>query len=141
MRRVVSILLLEIAAAGLAVLKWMGGVRTDEAKYFLNIPYPHPPLVRTMLHWTVLLPGAELVWRVVFATLLFQGVWLLWRSGRAFPRGLRILLAGAWLTSAATILQTGTVMMAPLTALFGLVLVCHLHRNWSAARCLLLALL
>ncbi len=115
--------LLELYALALAVVQLPGGVRTDEAKYLLSIPYPHPPLLRTLFASLSWMPYQELFWRFVIASAVVQAVWLLWDLGYVFPRPKRLALASSWLFSAAVVLQAGTVMMAPLTALFGLVCV------------------
>jgi len=46
MRKLIAAVALQIYALLLAGVQLLGGVRTDEAKYLLNIPYPHPPLAR-----------------------------------------------------------------------------------------------
>ncbi|MBI3331459.1 hypothetical protein HYZ99_00690 [Candidatus Peregrinibacteria bacterium] len=135
MRRLIAIAALEVHAL---LLAWMqslgGGVRTDEAKYLLNIPYPQPPLARTVLGWTEGLAFQEILWRVIFATLLIQAVWLVWDIGRNLSREHRFILAAGWLLSTSVLFQAGTVMMAPLTALFGLLFVwLALNRSPSAS--------
>lgn len=107
----------------LASLQMHFGVRTDEAKYLLDIPYPHPPLARFVFS---LLDGwayQELFWRVVLATLVIQAVWLVADMARPLGKTARLAAASCWLLSAAVIVQAGTVMMAPLTALQALVFV------------------
>lgn len=120
--RFFSVIGLTLLAALLAFLQWKIGVRTDEAKYLLDIPYPHPPLIRTVLSWTETLPFQELLWRFLFALLLVHGVWLAISLVPSLSPSRRLALAVAWLGSSALLLQAGTVMMAPLTALQGLVL-------------------
>lgn len=121
MRRLKTVLWLEGYAVLLALLQTFNGVRTDEAKYLLDIPYPHPPLAR----WTLSLfdgfAWQELGARVLFATLLVQAAWFVWDMGRALSRGSRVALCALWLGSACLVLQAGTVMMAPLTAFQALV--------------------
>lgn len=123
MRRVTVALGLELYALSLAALQLRGGVRTDEAKYLLDIPYPHPPVGRFLFHlfegWT----AQELFLRIVLATLLVQGVWLVCSMGRSLAHRERLTVCGTWLLAAPVILQAGTIMLAPLTALQGLVLV------------------
>lgn len=121
MHRVIVIIGIQLYAIALTVLQSMGNVRTDEAKYLLNIPYPHPPLVRWILNLTEAFPFQEMLWRVVFATLLVQAVWLLWSMGKDLAPRVRIALCASWLLTAAVVVQAGTIMMAPLTALQGLV--------------------
>ncbi len=121
MQRLIRIAGLELLAVALAALQFLVGVRTDEAKYLLDIPYPHPPAVRFLLGFTKGVPGQELFWRVVFATLLVQAVWFVWDLTRGYTRNQRSIIALAWIFSSAVLLQAGTVMMAPLTALEALV--------------------
>lgn len=103
------------------LLAWLqGGIRTDEAKYLLSIPYPHPPLARWLLSlfdgfaWQA---GAA---RILFASLVVQAVWIVWKMAGGMPRLSRYALAAAWLLSWGVLSQAGAVMMAPLTALQGL---------------------
>ncbi len=117
MRIAVKAWALEGLAVILALLQWQVGVRTDEAKYLLNIPYPHPPAVRFILGLTKGFPFQELLWRLVFATLLLQAVWLVWDLTKGYTKNQRTIIALAWIFSSAILLQAGTVMMAPLTAL------------------------
>jgi hypothetical protein len=123
MRKIVAAVLLEIYAVALAWVQALGGVRTDEAKYLLDIPYPHPPLARFLLSLTSGLPFQEMFWRIVFASLMVQAVWLIWEMGKSFTQDQRSTLAFAWLCLAAVMLEAGSIMMAPLTALQGLVFV------------------
>ena len=129
MRRVFVIIGLEVYALLLAGWQMYGHVRTDEAKYLLNIPYPHPPLARSILQATEWLPVQELFWRAMFATLLIQAVWLVWYIAPRLQPSRRVALAFGWLLSAAVIFQAGSIMMAPLTALQGLVFVFFLLRT------------
>lgn len=129
MSRLISIIGLQIFAFALAFAQSLpGGVRTDEAKYLLNIPYPQPPLARWILGLTESLSFQDILWRIIFATLLVQAVWLVWDLSRDLPKEQRFILASGWLLSAGVLFQAGTVMMAPLTALFGLIFV------WLALR-------
>lgn len=121
-RRFLSIIGLEAYALLMTTLRMLGDVHTDEAKYLLNIPYPHPPLARTLLHTFESLPSQEWIVRFLFATALVQAAWFVWDLGRNLERPSRVLLVGAWLTSSAVLLQAGTIMMAVLTALQGLLL-------------------
>lgn len=129
MRRVLVILGLEAYAVLLAFLQALGGVRTDEAKYLLGIPYPHPPAVRWLLSRLDAFPFQETAVRVLFATLMVQSVWLLWDMAGDLPRPKKFLLAGLWLFSGGVLLQAGTVMMAPLTALEALFFLWMLQRK------------
>lgn len=114
---------LEILALILVAAQAAGGVRTDEAKYLLNIPYPHPPLARYALNLLDWLPVQEMFWRVTMATLVIQAVWIVWDMGRRLDLQPRFFLAASWVLAAAVLLQAGTIMMAPLTAVQGLVLI------------------
>lgn len=119
----------EVLAVALALQQFMMGVHTDEAKYLLNIPYPHPPLARWILGLTDGWIHQELFWRIVFATLMVQAVWLVWGLGHALSKKARIALCIAWLCSVPMWVQAGTVMMAPLTALQALLFLWLLDRN------------
>lgn len=112
---------LELYAIALAALHLSRGVATDEAKYLLNIPYPHPPLVRTLMNWTEWMPIQELFWRVLIATLVVQAVWFVWDMTRGLTHEQRGFVAAGWLLSSAVMLQAGTIMMAPFTAVQALV--------------------
>ena len=61
--------------------------------------------------------------RVLIASLLVHAVFLIWRIAAKTSRTSRVFLCLAWLLSAAVLMQMGTVMMAPVTAVQGLVLV------------------
>lgn len=129
MQRLKHVLWLELYALILASMRFLGGVHTDEAKYLLNIPYPHPPLARFMLHLTDGWPGQEFFWRLVFATLLVQAVWLLLTLSADLRSKARTALAVSWLACSALLLQAGSIMMAPLTALQALLFVFLLLRT------------
>jgi len=135
MRKLVTIAGLQAYAMALAAVSWVGGVRTDEAKYLLNIPYPHPPLARWLLSLTHGMPFHDLFWRIVFASLVVHAVWIVVRLPHRAGLGAKLLLGASWLLSGAVVLQAGTVMMAPLTALFGLLLLWAAARPRSAAIC------
>lgn len=115
--------LLELYALALALLQMPGGVRTDEAKYLLSIPYPHPPLVRSIMAFTTSMPDHEFFWRLVVASVTVQAVWLIFDLGEVLTRPRRMCLALSWLFAAPVVLQGGTVMMAVLAAVYGLVFV------------------
>ncbi len=123
MRRVsafITVLALEAYAFLLALLQMPGGVRTDEAKYLLSVPYPHPPLARFFMSITSALPGHEFLWRFVIATIVVQAVWLLVDLGEVLTPRRRMLLAAVWLFSSAVIVQGGTIVLAVFTAVYGL---------------------
>lgn len=114
---------LEIYALACAFYQFSLGVRTDEAKYLLDIPYPHPPLARFILS---LLNGwayEEIFWRIVFATLLVQAAWLILDSLKQCKPIVQTAGVAAWLLSASVLIQAGSVMMVVLTALQALLLV------------------
>lgn len=136
MRRTPLVVLgLEAYALVLAWLQSLGGVRTDEAKYLLNIPYPHPPLGRFIFHLTEAWPFQELFWRVALATLVVQAVWLVWMMAKTLPLRDRIAVCGVWICSAAVLTQAGSIMLAVLTGLQGLVLVAlFIRRDIDATR-------
>ncbi len=113
--------LLEIYALLLTLLQLAGGLRTDEAKYLLSIPYPHPPLLRLVFALTANFPYQEFLWRFLIASAVVQGAWFLFDLGYVLPKRQRSILQISWLLSAAVIVQAGTIMMAPLTGLFGLI--------------------
>ncbi len=120
---------LQILALFLATeVQMLGGVRTDEAKYLLNIPYPHPPLMRWLMSATEVLPFQEIFWRVLLATLLIQAVWLIWDMTRSMHHEDRIMVCAGWLLSAAVLTQAGAIMMAPVTALQVLIFVWLMRR-------------
>lgn len=121
MRRLITIIGLELYALALAAAQLMNGVRTDEAKYLLNIPYPHPPLARWLLGLFDGWAFQEHAARIVLATLMVQAVWIVWDMGRALKLPARLSVCILWLGSAAFVLQAGTVMMAPITALQALI--------------------
>lgn len=122
MTRLFIAISLELYALLLAWLQSFGGVRTDEAKMLLNIPYPHPPLLRWIVHQTEALPFQEMLWRLLFASLLVQAVWLVWNMGKGLRPASRLLAAALWLLSAALLQQAGSITTAPVTAVEGLVL-------------------
>jgi hypothetical protein len=126
--RALIVLLLEGYAVALALLQYVMGVRTDEAKYLLNIPYPHPPLARVIVSSLDFWTYQELFWRIVFASLLVQAVWFVWDMGRSLQRPARIALCTCYVLSAAVLLQAGSIMMAVLTALQELLLLWLLLR-------------
>ncbi len=132
MRKLTAAVGLECYALVLAALQWANGVRTDEAKYLLDIPYPHPPLARWFLSLFDGFAWQEQAARIVFATVMVQAAWLVWDMGRALKPGARLALCATWLGSAAFVFQAGTVMMAVLTALQALVLLRWLARPRKA---------
>ncbi len=116
MYRLILVLGVECYAVLLAVLQYANGVRTDEAKYLLNIPYPHPPLARFILHTLDAWTYQEIFWRIVFASLLVQCVWFFMRLLKDRKLAVRLAVAFCWLFSSALLNQAGTIMMAVLTA-------------------------
>jgi len=135
--RLLTIGLLEGFAVLLAELHLYLGVHTDEAKYLLNIPYPHPPLVRWILGSTDGWLHQELFWRIIFASLLTQGTWFVWDMARKLHKDQRVTLCGLWLFSGAMLLHAGTLFMPTITAMQTLFLCWILTREdllkrWSA---------
>jgi hypothetical protein len=113
--------LLELYALFLTGVQMLGGVRTDEAKYLLSIPYPHPPLVRGILAMTSEFPFHEFLWRLIFASILIQCVWFFADLGRVLTKQRRLCLCACWLFSSAVVLQAGSIVMAAATAVFGVI--------------------
>lgn len=113
---------LQMLAIALANWQSIAGVRTDEAKYLLNIPYPHPPLLRWLLSLTENIAGHDFLWRLLLATLMVQAVWLIWDMTKAFHLEDRIFVCGAWLLSSAVLTMAGAVMLSPVVAMQALVL-------------------
>ena len=107
---------LEAYAVALAVLQSLSGVRTDEAKYLLSIPYPHPPFLRSVMSATEWVPFQEMLWRVLLASLFIHAVWLIWDMVRGLDRQQRIALCGAWLLSGSILLLSGSILLAPVNA-------------------------
>ncbi len=109
----------------LALYQWSIGIRTDEAKYLLDIPYPHPPLARYLLSLFSSPLWMEFFFRLFFATLIVQAVWFFLDKKRT---AMNLLIAAAWLLSGSVILQAGSIMMAPLTAFSAVVFLWLLRR-------------
>ncbi len=128
MRKITAIFGLQASAITLTIVQTAMGLRTDEAKYLLNIPYPHPPLLRWIMGLTEWVPFQELLWRLIWATLFMQAMWLVWDMARALPKPSRIAVSLSWLLAAGVISQAGTIMLSPINALEGLVLVWLLCR-------------
>lgn len=70
---------------------------------------------------TWFLPGQEVLWRFIFATLLLQALWLVISFLPERESSQRFALGALWLFSAAVITLAGQILMAPVTALFALV--------------------
>lgn len=129
MRKLIAIIALEGYAILLTLMQVQLHVRTDEAKYLLNIPYPHPPLARWILHTFDSFTYQEWFWRFVFASLLVQAVWLAVSLVRTHSLLTKLSVATLWLVSMGIVLQGGSIMMAPLTALEAWVFVWLYLRN------------
>ncbi len=117
------IIVLEVLACALALLHVPAGVLTDEAKYLLSIPYPHPPLLRGLIGLTSELPGHAFLWRFLFASIAMQASWIVWDLSGALTREKRIALLSAWILSAAVLTQSGAILIVVPTAVFGLLFV------------------
>ncbi|HEY8668879.1 MAG TPA: hypothetical protein VIL86_19685, partial [Tepidisphaeraceae bacterium] len=128
MRKLTAALGLEASAFLLACMQMLAGVRTDEAKYLLNIPYPHPPLVRMMMSATEAIAFQEFLWRFLLASLFIQAAWLVWDMGRTLRYPERLVLCGAWLLSGSILLLSGSILLAPVNALQALVFLWLLSR-------------
>ncbi|MDO8468864.1 MAG: hypothetical protein Q7S29_03855 [Candidatus Peribacter sp.] len=117
MRRFVNpffgLVLLGIALAALHA--WQG-ITTDEAKYLLNIPYPHPPLARGIIGFTQWIPGQEMLWRVILAIILLLAAELARAFAPAREKASTFLLAGLWVLSASVFVSAGQILLAPITA-------------------------
>ncbi|MEQ1849590.1 MAG: hypothetical protein ABL890_03300 [Candidatus Peribacteraceae bacterium] len=130
-RTLTLIIVLELYALFLTVLRALQGIRTDEAKYLLDIAYPHPPVLRTFMGLTAHLPGHEFVWRFIFASVLVQMVWFFVDIGGVLTPARRRALLLAWLFSTAVLLQAGSVMMMIPVACFCVVLLWYILRQES----------
>ncbi len=111
---------LELLAVAFANWHQYLGLQTDEAKYLLNIPYPHPPLIRTVMSMTEFIPFQELFWRLAFATILVQLVWLVWDMGKDLGHREQVILCGAYFSCTAFLLYAGTVMLSPVFVMFAI---------------------
>lgn len=134
--RILAIIGLQGFAVLTAMLHQHLGLHTDEAKYLLNIPYPHPPLMRWIMGLTDGWQHQELFWRIVFASVLVHCVWLVADMARRRSREERLTLGGLWLFTGALLLQSGTLMMATITGVEALFLCWMLTRpellkRWS----------
>ncbi len=123
---IVSILSLTILASVLVYIHLDAGILTDEAKYLLSIPYPHPPLLRTLMSWTKGWGEQEIFWRGLFAVWTLQSVWLLQKIRTQNGRSLFLVGALLFLFSPAIFLQSGTIMLVVPAAVFGMIMVCTL---------------
>jgi len=117
-QRLIAVIGLQAYALCFAFAQLQGRVHTDEAKYLLNVPYPHPPLVRWILSLFDGWAWQEVSVRILFATIVIQAAWMAWAIGRT--RIEKTVLAAVWLLSWGVLSQAGTVMMSPLTAVQGL---------------------
>jgi hypothetical protein len=129
-----------------AFVSWhaLSGVLTDEAKYLLDIPYPHPPLIRFVMSMTDALPFQETFWRLILATAMVQAVWLVWDMTRESKHlEDRMVVCAGWLLSSAVLVQGGTILMAPIIALEALVFVWLMTKpaTFAARNAALIALL
>jgi hypothetical protein len=113
---------LEICAIAFAQWHTYLGLQTDEAKYLLNIPYPHPPLLRSVMGATAGIPGHEWIWRFIWASILIQALWLIWDMTRQCKEHERIIVMAAWCSSTAFLLGTGSIYLSGAFAVFGVIL-------------------
>ncbi|MDD5041758.1 MAG: hypothetical protein PHX87_05135 [Candidatus Peribacteraceae bacterium] len=100
----------------LAALHAWQGITTDEAKYLLSIPYPHPPFARLIIGITQGIPGQTLIWRVILAVTLLLAAELARSLAPVRERGATFLLGGLWVLSAAVFVSAGQILLAPVTA-------------------------
>ncbi len=134
-RRTAAMLGLELYALMLACAQHvLIGLRSEEAMHLLGIFSAHPPLARFLLSLFDGWAYQEIFWRIVFATLLVQAVWLVLDLSRDLARSVRISVAVTWLFSVPVVLQAGTVTMTSLTAVQGLLFVWLLLSGRDVAR-------
>ncbi len=127
MRKIfIAIVLLEVIACFAVYIHLKSGVLTDEAKYLLSIPYPHPPAVREMMAWTKGWEWQEWFWRLVFASMMIQSIWLFASAQIMQEKKLMSIIALCFLFSPAIFLQSGTIMLVVPAAAFGMLMVCAL---------------
>lgn len=116
----------------LASFQSLHHVRTDEAKYLLSIPYPHPPLVRSLFHALDGFLFQEFFLRFLLALLFVYAALLAVRLIGDRKPGVQIGIALCWLGSLALLLHAGSIMMASVTALQAWVFVYLLLRDDDA---------
>lgn len=133
MRRIAFLTVLQLYAIALAAMQAVPGVRTDEAKYLMDIPYPHPPAVRFLFGLFDSYSSQEIVVRVLLASLMVHGVWLIWEMAKELQKEHRMGLCVLWLVSGGVLLQAGTIMMAPITAMQVLLLLFLMHKRVAPA--------
>jgi len=121
---------LQAYALFLVVIQQYSGVHTDEAKYLLDIPYPHPPAFRWFFDSFGYNPLQDVYARFFVAALLVNSVLFLYPvAKRYFPSSrTRSLSAPAgicllWLFSGGLIIQGGTAMMSSVNAWQGMIFV------------------
>lgn len=112
---------LVLLALALALLQHYQGLSTDEAKYLLDIPYPHPPLLRWLMGMTSLMPGQVFLWRTALAFALLSGAWIAASLLPETQREYRPMIGALWILSASVLTLSGQILMAPVTALQALI--------------------
>jgi hypothetical protein len=125
-KKFIAIVLLEVIACLAVYIHLKAGVLTDEAKYLLSIPYPHPPVVREMMAWTKGWEWQEWFWRLVFASVMIQSIWLFASAQIVQEKKLMPIIALCFLFSPAIFLQSGTIMLVVPAAAFGMLMICTL---------------
>lgn len=118
MRRLVNPLIgIVLLGVALAALQQFRGLATDEAKFLLDIPYPHPPLLRFLMGMTLWVPGQALLWRILLALALLGGTRIAMALLPEEHRSLRPVIGALWILSASVLTLAGQIIMAPVTAL------------------------
>ena len=93
------------------------GVHTDEAKYLLGIPYPHPPLFQFLLSSIDGWAFQEQFLRLLFAFALLSGSWIVWQLSDARYGKARFILVMSYFLAPSVLLYSGTVFMSVLTSI------------------------
>ncbi len=93
------------------------GIHTDEAKYLLGIPYPHPPLFQFLLSSIDGWAFQEQFVRFIFAFALLSGSWIVWQLVDARYGKARFILVMSYFLAPGVLLYSGTVFMSLLTSI------------------------
>lgn len=117
--------------AVLLLLVWLRGgahIVTDEAKYVLNIAYPHPPGLRWLMHWRV----GSLVFHIWFWRFCMISGWLAafayWMRHQRFGCPLEWCLLVLW-TTGAWWMFAGNLLLVSATSAQALVLLAWNQRR------------
>ena len=87
------------------------------------------------------MPNHEFFWRVIIASIVVHGAWLIFDLGEVLTRPRRMALTAAWLLAAPVILQSGTIVLAVVAGVFGLLFMWYALHPKSPEIPALLALL